>query len=296
MIIKETLVTPDMAYKWLEGNTHNRTLRHSVVETYARDMAVHEWRLTPECIAFDVNKVLVDGQHRLWSVIESKTPTRFMVAYDVDPNVRAVIGSPVKRTDVDHLQFGYDLKVTPMHTAVAKRLHLALHPEQRGRSTTAELRTILETHGPAIDFSINAFTRVVRGITTAPVMTVIARAFYRVDTDKLRHFVDTLCTGRITDASEDPILMLRNFLLERAAPTGVQYAKAERALLAYTHGERMSTLYAAAHELFPLPEETTTRVRRHKGGADTKTTVEVSARKLPKRRPSSKGQEVKGGR
>ena len=36
----------------------------------------------------------------------------------------------------------------------------------------------------------------------------------------------------------------------------IRYAKAERALMAYLKGERISHLRAVGSELFPLPEET----------------------------------------
>jgi hypothetical protein len=260
MTIKETLVTPEIATKWLEGNTHNRTLRQSVVERYARDMKAGKWQLTPECIAFDFNKTLVDGQHRLWAVIESETATRFMVAYDVRPEVRAVINAGLVRTDTDHLKFGYGLNVTPMHSAVAKRVLQS--PIGRTKATVDEIRLFLATHAKALDFALSAFPRVVRGITTAPIYTVVLRAHYHAEEERLRQFAEVLCTGRMTNTNEEPILLLRNFLLERApSDAAVVYAKTERALMAYLNNESPHMLYSASSELFPLPEERTTTRR-----------------------------------
>jgi hypothetical protein len=291
MTLHETLVTPEMAMKWLEGEAHNRALRSSVVERYARDMKAGKWQLTHEAIAFDFNKVLIDGQHRLWAVIESKVPIRFMVARDVRPETRAVINSGLARTDVDHLQFGYDMRVTPMHAAIAKRL-FGSALMNKTRPTTDELRLILINHSKAIDFSVSAFTRIIRGITIAPVMTVIMRAFYHADHDKLRHFVEVLCSGRMMDMNEEPIIMLRNFLLERGATTTIQYAKTERSLKAYLNEEKLSTLYAAPNELFPLPEEATKKVRKHEIGSTKTKTVVVGKKLTPRLRKSTKGQEI----
>ena len=39
----------------------------------ARDMKAGHWRLTHQGIAFDPAGVLIDGQHRLWAIVESDT-------------------------------------------------------------------------------------------------------------------------------------------------------------------------------------------------------------------------------
>ena len=282
MTLREMLITPKMAYEFLEGNTHNRTLRQNVVERYARDMKAGQWRLTHQAIAFNAKKVLIDGQHRLWAVIESDTPTRFMVAFDAPDDSVGVIDSGVIRDDLDHLQLGFNADVTKYQTAMAKRL---LKANVRGKATPSELHAVIEANADALAFADKCFTRMVRGVTVAPVMAVIARAYRHADHDKLRHFAEVLQDGRVTDAADDPILMLRNFLFERAPRTGNRdqvYAKVERALYAFLHNERLSTLYSASNELFPLPGEQTTTTRIRNSAKKLKTAT--VGRKLQKRK------------
>lgn len=291
MVVKETLVTPQLAYKWLEGNTHNRSLRQSVVERYARDMKAGKWRLTHEAVAFAPDGTLIDGQHRLWAVIEANSNIKFMVATDVPPESRAVINSGILRTDVDHLKFGYDMEVSSTAVAIVKRFLKDIQGSG-GRPTSDEIKRTYDRYQEAIAFTIKAFTRTVRGITTVPVMTAIARAYFTQEREKLAHFCELLCEGRFkNDLTDEPILLLRNYLLERAPLrtsgggniNDVIYAKTQRALWAYLHGERLGMLYPASSELFPLPEEETTTRRVAKKtvrvAAKRKTVVTAKTRK-----------------
>src|SRR5437870_5147015 len=153
MKIREMEVGPELATRWLEGNVHNRKLREDVVARYARDMKAGRWLLTHEPIAFNKNgDTLVDGQHRLWAVVES-------------------------------------------------------------------------------------------GATVAPVLTVIARAFYTAERERLTRFAEVLASGTAERVDgEASVIMLRNWLLERSPIHGkgkaishqvAVYGKTERALSAF---------------------------------------------------------------
>jgi hypothetical protein len=75
------------------------------------------------------------------------------------------------------------------------------------------------------------------------------------------HFCDVLKTGGSPDEEDAPTVLLLQFLIGNAsagkaqAVRRIRYAKAERALMAYLQGERISCLRAVGSELFPLPEE-----------------------------------------
>jgi hypothetical protein len=75
-----------------------------------------------------------------------------------------------------------------------------------------------------------------------------------------------MATGRTSnEPGSDSVLMLRNWLLEKAPVRGGQsrdvviYNKTERALASYLTGEAIAILYAASTELFPLPKEKPTK-------------------------------------
>lgn len=96
-------VTPELAARWLEGNTHNRPLRQANVESMMAAMQAGRWRLNGESIIFDTNGTLVDGQHRLWACVESKCQFETVVVTDVDPDSFLTIDQGAKRSAADAL-------------------------------------------------------------------------------------------------------------------------------------------------------------------------------------------------
>jgi hypothetical protein len=119
------LITPELATKWLEGNTHNRPIRDSVVERYARMMRNGQWELNGEAIIFDRDGKLANGQHRLWACVESETNFETVVVIDVDPDAFLTVDQGAKRTagDALHIDKDVDLKgVNRNWTAAAATL------------------------------------------------------------------------------------------------------------------------------------------------------------------------------
>jgi hypothetical protein len=263
MKVREMEVDPDLAVRWLEGNVHNRKLREDVVTRYARDMKAGRWMLTHECIAFDRDSVLVDGQHRCWAVIESGATIRCMVAFEVEIDTQAVIdgGLPRNMVDVMHLSYG-EKEVASMDIALAKAL---AQGRATGSLTRQEIVEAFHRYRPAIRFAIESFPRKVRHVTTAPVLTVIARAYYTAERERLTRFSEVLASGTAERVDgEASVILLRNWLLERSPTHGrgkalshqvAVYGKTERALSAFLLDEKITTLYAATSELFPLPIE-----------------------------------------
>src|SRR5690349_1505768 len=96
-------VTPDMAARWLEGNTHNRPLNQAHVERLVKDMKAGRWQLTHQGLAFDDRGVLLDGQHRLWAVIEANVPVNFRVFFNEPPESRLVLDCGKRRSNLDIL-------------------------------------------------------------------------------------------------------------------------------------------------------------------------------------------------
>lgn len=96
-------VTPDMAVKLLEANTHNRPLKQHDIDCMARDMKGGRFNSrNGETLKFTKSGILADGQNRLWAVVESKTAIDFLIVYDVDEDaIETVdIGSPRKLGDI----------------------------------------------------------------------------------------------------------------------------------------------------------------------------------------------------
>lgn len=94
-------VTPEIARQWLEMNmSNNRPVMKSTVHSYARMMRNGNWNLTHQGIAFDERGELIDGQHRLYAVIEANIPVMMNVTYNVhrEPGETFTIDMGRKRT------------------------------------------------------------------------------------------------------------------------------------------------------------------------------------------------------
>jgi len=96
-------ITPSVAADYLKHNTHNRPLRKDYVTELAMTMRRGEWSLNGETIKFAKNGTLLDGQHRLSAIVESRVPVDLVVIRDVDDNAFATIDMNRKRTAADAL-------------------------------------------------------------------------------------------------------------------------------------------------------------------------------------------------
>ena len=129
------------------------------------------------------------------------------------------------------------------------------------RMTVGEEADLMAKHAAAVNFADGASGRLpVQRRATATIRGIIARAYYSADHAKLVHFCDVLKTGSSPDEEEPLSCCSGSFWSAMPAPARpavrrIRYAKAERALMAYLHGERISYLRAVGSELFPLPED-----------------------------------------
>lgn len=67
--IRLETISPKKALAWLKNNSSNRAIKKSVVDRYAKAISNDEWRVNGESIKFNGAGKLIDGQHRLLSVI-----------------------------------------------------------------------------------------------------------------------------------------------------------------------------------------------------------------------------------
>ena len=102
-------VTPVLAQEWLKKNiARNRTVRSVDVARYARDMKDGKWMLNPQGIIFNTSDKLIDGQHRLYAIVQAGVPVDMVVWFDVPDDLIWIVDSGVSRTMPDHLGFMTD--------------------------------------------------------------------------------------------------------------------------------------------------------------------------------------------
>jgi hypothetical protein len=256
-------ITPSMAARWLEGNTHNRPITQGHVERLAREMKAGRWRMTHQGIAFSPNGRLLDGQHRLWAVVMADVTVPMRVFFnEPGENIECFDGGLV-RSAAHRMSLGqrFGQDIDHKHLAAMRCMVRGLDPKQR--LAYGEEAELLAKHMDAVCFALKQLTMTerARGVATAVTRAVVARAWYSIDHDRLAHFCRVLKSGLATGPGDEPIILLRDYLVasdkggNALAVVREQYGKTERALKAYLLGESLGRLYAAAAELFPLPEE-----------------------------------------
>lgn len=92
------LITPELAAQYLTMNSHNRVLRQPKVNTIAAAITRGEWEHTGQAVQFDTNGVLLDGQHRLWAIVQSGVAVNTEVTRGIAPRAFRVIDTHTTRS------------------------------------------------------------------------------------------------------------------------------------------------------------------------------------------------------
>ena len=92
------LITPEMAKAFLENNTINRKLRITTVKQLSQAIKRGEWIVTHQGISISKNGRLLDGQHRLYAIIDSGIAVKIAVTYNQDEESFKVIDCGLSRS------------------------------------------------------------------------------------------------------------------------------------------------------------------------------------------------------
>lgn len=91
------MIDADKAIKMLEQNTNNRPLNEWHVQNLAAQMVSGAWKFNGDAIRMDVDGRILDGQHRLWAIVNSNTKHRMLVITGLDREVFSTIDTGRKR-------------------------------------------------------------------------------------------------------------------------------------------------------------------------------------------------------
>lgn len=271
-------VNPTIATAWLEQNTSNRKLTTTTVTKYTNFMNEGLWHYDASPIRFAKNGRLLDGQHRLWAVIESGTTQEFLVVTGLDERSFITMDTGKKRGFADVVSIEWpELKDV---NAVASTAVLVARWEQgiRGKSMRPSGRSLneaaMEENLSFLDANLERISdcahrgreiaRRVPGYTTTMV-ALLLWVFEDIDQEDSDAFFERLVKGTNLDDG-NPILALRNFLYRwssgrnsrSALPTDMAIAVGIKAWNAFRLGRDIKILNyragGANPEAFPIPE------------------------------------------
>jgi hypothetical protein len=265
-------ITPVLAAEWLKLNRKNRKLKYETMLAYARDMKNNAWYLTHQGVAFDAEGNLIDGQHRLEAVVNSKRAVNMFVSagWPTGNNggkhkTMDAVDRGVNRSIADQLRLQHDIMDAARVVQIANSIAAACLGSQRVRkSSTACVLSVVDLYAPQIKFVLEnpIKTHGLKSATVAAVL-VLARAAWP---DKTDDFMTRLKTGENL-TRDNPILHLRNYLMgEGSGDTSGQRLATCHHLLAFVEGRKLSSVVCTSNvallQLLKLQGERVEKIRK----------------------------------
>lgn len=78
------ILTPTMALELIQANKMNRPLDQNTVSRISRQILAGKWKFNGDTIKVSLDRNILDGQHRLHAVIETKQTIETLVVIDVE--------------------------------------------------------------------------------------------------------------------------------------------------------------------------------------------------------------------
>lgn len=85
------IITPKMATEMLERNTINRVLTTPHVVRIAKQIVEGKWQYNGDTIKITIKGDILDGQHRLWAVIEANQSIDTLVVFDIEETAMTTV-------------------------------------------------------------------------------------------------------------------------------------------------------------------------------------------------------------
>jgi hypothetical protein len=89
--LTKVTITPEDASQLLEANSNNRPLNEQHVKRIARQILEGKWRFNGDTIKISSTNDILDGQHRLWAIMEAKIPVETIVVRGIEPDAFSTI-------------------------------------------------------------------------------------------------------------------------------------------------------------------------------------------------------------
>ena len=101
MNIETKFISPELAETYLATSSANRNVSHTRVLTLASEMNAGKWQLNGQTIVISDTGKLLDGQHRLFAIVEHGKPVQMTVVTGVDEKSFHTIDTGKSRSSGD---------------------------------------------------------------------------------------------------------------------------------------------------------------------------------------------------
>jgi len=266
--IQVEFITPEIAERMIEGMAANRKVSQHHTESMARAMRSGQWKEDAgDPIRLNSEGLMIDGQHRMWAIIESGRSFNFVVIRGVENHTQMILDTGRQRTLRDQLNIIGEVNSTALASSIGFYdgwLTDGMVLENARRSTHAtipESIALLEKHPELRDAvsQAEAIRRIVKGGTGR--WAAIFLALNAIDETDTEAFFDQIKTGENLSAGS-PVKALRKRLFDDAMTNRKLLARDYSALVfktwnAYREGRKMTILGwrpgGASPEKYPTP-------------------------------------------
>lgn len=234
------LITPEVARRVLERNTHNRPVSAAHVQEIRDEILGGRWQYNGEAIKWSIGNELLDGQHRLLAIAglpDGHSGVPVLVVRNLPSEAQETMDQGRRRGAGDQLVLAGQAD-SGEHKIVAGaiRVYSAWHNGLLFRDSKLQKMSAPETvawareHPVELAVMKSMLTPELRRVKVRPSLALaVATHLALIDGEATREFVAHLATGAGLDAG-NPCLTLRD-RLSRIREASV--TEAERDLIAY---------------------------------------------------------------
>lgn len=249
MKVEAKYISPQMAEELLATTDHNRNVSHARVLTLANLMRSARWQMNGETVIVSQSGKLLDGQHRMFAIIEYGSPVQMLIATGAPDDSFETIDTGRARTaaDIAGMQGVANPKIMAAAAGMIWRLFYRTTINEPCSPQT--VLDVIERFPALTKWCVYvANTKGARGIL--PGGSLLAALCYLEDIAKKPRLAERFFEGisKGADLTEgSPILALRNRVMNLRASGGIVNATTvwspiARVLSALEAGEKVQKL------------------------------------------------------
>lgn len=256
-------ITPSIAKEMLKRNANNRPLKEGHVKLLSKSMKNGEWLFDGQPIRFSEGGTLLDGQHRLSAIVDSKIPQNLLIITGIEKEAFKVMDTGKNRSGSDCVAIEGYSNPNEVAASVKTILNIKNNITTAGgnsKVTNTQILKWLESNGgetfitntkKSISLSVN-FSR----ILSASTINSFWYLFAEKNVEQAEAFISKLCYGLGLETNS-PIYVLRKKLMDdklsfKKIPRRSKYAMIIKAWNLFRKGKECKSLrWSPENEDFP---------------------------------------------
>ena len=223
--VTQETVGPELAFEYLETMVRNRRVSENLVHDLVAAIKGGQWQLTGDTIKFNQAGELVDGQHRLWAIINSGIEVELLVARGVEDGAQTCMDKGKKRSAADDVYLFSSPVNAKLRSTIAglicnwTRYGLTWYPGgssgKAPKPTSDDVLATIDKYNEDIARAIEATTGGDLKMFAGPrsLWAFLYVLFYRQDPLRSEKFYDALISGEGLHRGDPRLALRRQSLL-----------------------------------------------------------------------------------